>query len=241
MSILTELGINVVIALAVAVTPVVVRLVRTFRARRFWRPFSDADRVRVVVGKNEDLPDWERSGLVGAGDVEALGELQKVWFENHLGHLKTVFTKGQDGDVISENLILLGGPDANWATLLVAESVGGSLKFGDPTRNVITITDAGAGKTYSPGERNGQQIDYGVLKLTSNPYSPERSLLIVAGAFGHGTWGGIKLMRTKSFLTHPIVTSGQHFECLFRVEVVGDKPVNPEIEEIYPLPPSPRI
>ena len=47
---------------------------------------------------------------------------------------------------------------------------------------------------------NKLDLDYGVIIRTRNPFNPAKSLMIFAGAYGYGTWGGANLALQDSFL-----------------------------------------
>lgn len=218
--------------------PIVSQRIRTRRARRFWRPFSSADRLKVVGGAHGGFETFEASGLVGVGDVMAFGELQEIFYENKLGRLDVQFTAEVTPALLRDNdVISLGGPDANWATAMIDRRTEGSFRFGDPARHVISIADSREGREYCPGAdgRDGL-VDYGILKKVPNPFSPQCSALIIAGSFGFGTWAGVRLTRDKEFLQHPVVVSAHPIECLFRTEVIGGQPLTVTIIDVRPLP-----
>jgi hypothetical protein len=48
--------------------------------------------------------------------------------------------------------------------------------------------------------KTSKQIDYGIIIRTFNPFNPDRVVIIIAGAYGYGTWGGIDLIRQDPFL-----------------------------------------
>src|SRR5690242_12633632 len=75
-------------------SPRIRQQVRTRRARRFWRPFAELDHLRVLCGghRGKYFDSWEASGLAGIGDVNAIAELQDIFFINGLGRLPTTFS-----------------------------------------------------------------------------------------------------------------------------------------------------
>lgn len=237
---LPEIGSNVLLTVMGIfvgwLLPVLRQRIRTYRARRFWRPFSRAERLRVVVGKFDEFEAFERSGFVGVGDVEALTELQAIWSDNHLGQLRERYVGNSASEDLPNDLILIGGPDANWVTRAVLDQRGGVLELGDPSRHVVSITDNTTGLRYSPAQTgHDHETDWGVIKMGPNPWEPTRHVLIIAGAFGIGTWAGPQLLRQKEFLMNPVVRSGQPFECLYKVDAVRGVPVRTTLELLYPI------
>lgn len=215
--------------------PVVHQRIRTSRTRRFWRPFSHSDSVRVVLGTFGGLNSWEESGLVGVGDVQALHELQRTWSDNRLGDLEIVFAGEEQRSIVGGDMVLLGGPDVNWVTRIVSDVDPGVIQFGDPKLHVISMRDLVSNAIHSPagGDREALTRDVGVIKFIPNPFSEGHHVIVIAGAFGFGTWAGPILMRSKAFLEHPVVRSGRYFECLITVPVVAGVPEDPKIENLY--------
>jgi len=212
---------------------------RTRRARKFWKPFARLRRLRVIAGGHRGrLDGWEASGLAGIGDVKALTELQDIFVENHLGRLPTTFSTSHNLALIEGmDLILIGGPDANWATLETASRLPGRFTFGDVKDHAISITDRVTGRVYSPNIRVDGVVDQdvGVIKMMPSPFGTDNRIMIIAGAFGYGTLAGVKLTRQKKFLQHPLIANGGLFECLFHVDIVADEPLPAEIHVVYPL------
>ena len=131
----------------------------------------------------------------------------------------------------------MGGPDSNWLTRGLDDAQPGSTRFGNPERNEITITDLRTDRYYAPkgGGRVPVTVDIGVIKRLTNPFARDRQALITAGSYGYGTWAAPVLMRTRAFLDHPLVRSGDPFECLFTVPVVAGRPEDARIEVVYPI------
>lgn len=136
-----------------------------------------------------------RSGQDPAGDL----------VRQCLGRLEGIYYGPEQARLVSNNLILLGVPDANWATRLVADAIGGVIEFGDPASHNIAITDRGADKVFIPDiDHDGRGTDYGAIKYgPPNPYQPLRKVLIVAGAYGYGTWLVFNSCRKSSSYRNP--------------------------------------
>jgi hypothetical protein len=220
-------------------SPRIRKQVRTRRARIFWRPFAELGHLQVIGGghRGDYLDSWEASGLAGIGDVKAIIELQDIFSQNGLGRLPVTFSTSPDLALIKDvDLILIGGPDANWVTLEMASKLPGRFRFGDAKRHIVSITDQVTGHYYpSVPVDNVIYQDAGVIKMMPNPLYPNNRLLIIAGAFGYGTLAGVKLIREESILRHPVISNNRFFECLFRVKIVADEPLPAEILEVQPF------
>ena len=200
---------------------------RTRKARTFWRPFLTND-LRLVIGRFLEFEGFERSGLLGVGDAMALAELQ-----NYLGLIgvsksQVVYADRLDGDALKHTLISLGGPDANAVTRDAVKSIDSKLRFGDPSINEIAIRDSGASppKLYVPSapDRDGAATDYGLILRARNPFDTTKEMMIIAGAFGHGTLAGTRYVTSQEFLALPAVGARSAFECLVETDVVRDAP-----------------
>jgi hypothetical protein len=210
---------------------------RTRRTRKFWKPFSKLDQLSVILGGDRTRPTFEASGVVGVGDVKALTELQAIFYENRLGRLPiTLSTSPSEAGLEVADLILIGGPDMNWATKAVASRLPARFTFGNPDDREISITDQETGSVYSPSAPGGSDMrDVGLIKLVPNPFDTRRKVLLVAGAFGYATLAGVKLTEQKAFLEHPLIAAGHLFECLFSVDIVANEPLAPTIIDVVPF------
>lgn len=209
-----------------------------WRARRFWRPFLASD-IKVVIGKFNEFSGFEASGFVGMGDMQAAAEVVALFDDlgfRRSGHtLNIVYHDQLAGDLYGANLVCIGGPDANKVTDRILERLRQTIKTGDPKLHEISLHDAETGKSYAPkAELDGEgrrviTLDYGLLIKASNPFDSHSRVVIFSGCFGYGTWSGVKLTRMREFLRFPLVSQGASLECLYKVEVVEDTPLKPEV------------
>jgi hypothetical protein len=210
-------------------SPRIRQSVKTKRTRMFWRAFAQAGQAKVILGGHRVYDDYERAGLAGVGDIKALLELEAIFLEGGLGRLPSIVTSAPSVQLLQEfDLILVGGPDANWATAKIAAKVPGRFRLGDPSKNIVSIVDTESGEMYP----KARQQDAGVIKKIANPFDETHHVLIIAGSFGHGTLAGAQLCREEKFLNDPIVASGEPFECLFTTEVIGDEPTRATVVAI---------
>src|SRR6185436_13749465 len=79
-------------------TPFFTQLYKRRRARKFWRPFADAKQSHVVVGMHRLLLGVDPAGLMGAGCVKALIDLQGTFGEAHLGRLPSIVSSEPTSD-----------------------------------------------------------------------------------------------------------------------------------------------
>lgn len=177
------------------------------RARTFWKPLFTSQ-IQVVVSRFETSEFTEPTGIVGGGDAIALREistyLSRIGFRRH----QVVYVDEAALDR-KNNLILLGGPDANAVTRQAMELIGSRLQLLDPgpglSAEVRDLAPADAhrsrGEAAKPAARKyvpTPDSDYGVIIRAHNPFNPEKWLAIFAGAYGYGTWGGVELALADS-------------------------------------------
>lgn len=242
MEILINLGVN----LAAAFIGLIIGLgwqkihneMRIRPARRFWKPFAK-DNVRIVIGRFSHLKGYEQSGFLAVGDAMALAELQTFLRTLKFENVIFEYDDQLKGDDLKTNLILLGGPDANRITKEVAPRINTSLRFGNPEKLEIAITDTVEKTIYAPLGRLGKDdilLDYGLILKAENPFDTSKQVMIIAGSFGFGTWAGVRFATSKSFMNDSIASNGSPVECLIKTDVLLQTPQKIEpitIREIY--------
>jgi hypothetical protein len=132
-------------------------LVTHFRARRFWRSLLRGE-LTVVLGRFRDLPDFEASGVVGAGDNIALSSL--TGYFSRIGFRRfTVYYNDQLGwseltetSPLRKNLILIGGPDANSLTRAVLQRLALGIEFLEVTARYLEECGDELPRREAPGE-----------------------------------------------------------------------------------------
>jgi hypothetical protein len=245
-----NIGIQVIIGLVSIVAAALIGTVWKFTQRgkvywkawRFWRPFLLSD-VTVVVDKFDKFPDWEPSGLVGVGGMQATVEIRALLDDLGLRgagrNVKIIYSDQAQGNLHESNLVCIGGPDANCITRLITDRLNYTLSLGIPDDNDITIRDlSDGGKSFLPdehwvGEKKVVTQDHGVIIKVKNPFNQRRRVLIVAGTYGYGTWAAAKLLHGPQFLNEDFVKRGYDIECLSRAKIFDGIPQDPEI--ILPL------
>lgn len=236
------------------------------QARLFLRPVMRGE-LHVVTSRfrKPDFPD----GMVGGGDAVALRELVVFFGKIGFKHYETVYVDERHLNR-KNNLVLLGGLDTNQITMDAMEEIGSGLTIVDPGPGIkMEVHDLAPDGSCTYGDLEGtppvrkfratEKIDYGIIIRARNPFEPSKALIVVAGAYGYGTWGGIDLMQQGDFLQRcqelesisrkagkvsvrarlrfaTIFLKGKAirrqwtpFECVFRVKVYDDRPLAPEI------------
>ncbi|WP_381805605.1 hypothetical protein [Streptomyces niveus] len=210
--------------------------------RYFWRDFVTDD-LRVVTSIFIDAEHyrWERSGLIGVGDVLALNELEKQLQKAGLHHLPLTPSHQLTGPEYRGNLILVGGPHSNLVTAEVMRRLPLTLGFGDAETHDAKIYDSETQEiTEYTIDGNDQLItDHGVLIRAANPFNPERNIIILAGSFGYGTSAVALMTGSPKLLSHNIVTAGHPFEAVVSAEIVRNTPQRIEMKKIKRLGFSP--
>jgi hypothetical protein len=180
------------------------------RARRFWAS-AVSGRLEIVVSRFTLDEFSEPTGIIGGGDALALRDLES--FFRKMGVKKFEVTYVDEPGLNRENnLILLGGPGTNKVTRDALELVKSRFKIVDPgPGSPIEINDlaptpdaqmVSTGVVASTPSRYfaSKDIDYGIIIRARNPFNRRKGVIIIAGAYGYGTWGGVRLALDEGFL-----------------------------------------
>jgi hypothetical protein len=68
--------------------------------------------------------------------------------------------------------------------------------------------------------------DYAIIFRASNPFSPDKHLMLIAGSFGYGVWAGVRFVASEAFLDNELVKAGTAIECLIKTDIFRDTPQN---------------
>jgi hypothetical protein len=213
---------------------------RAWRAKRFWAPTAKTSAV-IVLGRF-DKPEWEPSGLLGVGDVQALTSLNQ-----HLRdlYIETPAIKYDDelrgADLGRSTLIILGGPDANKVNGELAEALSTGYRLVHDDRKGIIVVDDLSDAQFAPSyDKEGNVvIDYGIVVRAPNPFGARekgRYAYSFAGCFGFGTQTAVDCATDHRFLNAELVVAGAPIECLVRATVADSTPRRREIVSIRRLP-----
>lgn len=226
-----DIAVNLIAAciggIAVWVTGRTRRQARRWRARRFWKNMGDRG-VTVVVGVHErnQLYVWERSGLIGLGDAEAMASVEEQL--RSFGFDSTVRPTGDmPSSELRRDLVLVGGPDGNRVTAQMIPRLRPALTFGFPrwTSHEVAVADSATGHEYYPeyDDDGSLAADYGVVVRASNPLADDGTeIVILAGCWGNGTAAAADSLRGMAVHRHGVSTR-RSFEALVKVAVVNGR------------------
>ncbi|TVL97340.1 MAG: hypothetical protein CV087_22455 [Candidatus Brocadia sp. WS118] len=205
----------------------------------FWKPFFDG-RTTIVIGTyyGERFRAWEASTLMATGDAIALGTIMGTLNNVGVKNIDVVPVYNFSGDRYQDNLVLLGGPDANKLTREFYSKLDTKFKFGNPDKNEISLFDSYDKSTYFSHFNNKNQVtgDYGFAFKTINPLNPETSIIIIAGCLGFGTCAAAQLFESSRLLSAIKGYEGENgFEALVFSEIINDWTQKPKIIKSYKL------
>lgn len=227
---LIDIGINLIAALIGFwigwIWQTLRKALRSRRSQRFWKPFVTGE-LQVVIGRFLEFTQFEQSGFLGVGDAIGLTELRTYFGGLGLRDFTVSYADRVDGDSLKTNLILIGGPDANAVSKEVVTKINSTLRFGNPAHYEIAIYDSATDRIYAPlTKSDSHEIikDYGVILKTTNPFSPSKQVLVIAGSFGYGAWAGIRYAISKQFIENEFVIQGKPLECLIEADIVRGTP-----------------
>lgn len=239
---------------------------RNWRARQFWQPVVEGQ-FQIVISRFSVDGFREPTGVVGGGDAIANRLLGDLFDDIGLSRPQSIYVDESELDR-DKNLIVLGGPLENRVAAEALTRISPGLRVTDPgpgramqvddlrTRRVQS-EQADAATTYIADPGPSQMTDYGVIMRVQSPFSPDRALVMISGAYGYGTWAGVQLTRTEEFLqrcadldqttraprglaylwsrrprlglTRSAVPKWAPIECLYRVDVLDRRPQRSEI------------
>lgn len=215
----------------------IVHYLRTYRSRHFWGAGVRKGRTVLCLGsfKASDLgpymkvEEFEPSGLAGLGDAKALHELTSMLSKMGI-YIHMSYSDSPLSGETRENLVLLGGDQVN--DLVVVTRQTGTVsnleyKLPEPVTlpEPATLYDRFTEISYKAQRENGQiTVDYGRLIRSTNPYNPDRTLVMISGIYGYGTLGGVRLLSDKHFLKKCAELKVFDLECVFEVRVVRGEP-----------------
>jgi len=110
-----------------------------------------------------------------------------------------------------DNLILLGGLDTNQVTKDAMDLIKPGVTIYDPGPGIAMEAHDLAyeqrrnnhGAHGEPSRRKYKataEVDYGMIIRARNPFNPSKAIIIIAGAYGYGSWGALTLIQQEAFL-----------------------------------------
>ncbi|HEX8627920.1 MAG TPA: hypothetical protein VF755_07100 [Catenuloplanes sp.] len=216
------------------------RLVRTRQARRFWAPVVKDGGLFVLGHFSSEL---EPAGLVGVGDARAFQELAAHFTDLKVRYQVTFANKLADQQ-LRNNLIILGGGDSNEVSQRLMADIASGFEFGHDPADGVIVRDTGSGERFVPQRRESGEVtrDYGILIRVASPFNPSRTAVVIAGAYGFGSWSGVRLVQDPDFLRY--CRDFREFACVFQADVLQGFPqhvVPVSWHSIERAPPKPRV
>lgn len=205
---------------------------RNLRAGELWRNFTQDAVIVIGIIPYKELYEWDLSGLIGAGDVEAMMSISQ-----HLMGLDSdqcpekMPNQLEDADR-RRNLILIGGPSSNLTVKDLIPEVSSSIIFPDRTPDEITLVHHGRPDSldvhWNPDDMSEPAEDYGVILFADNPLAAGKKLLFVAGGTGVGTRLAAMRAISPNFLEQDLPKKGEPFVETFKFSVMMGVPSHPQ-------------
>jgi hypothetical protein len=213
-----------------------IRRLRLFRARRFWRAMGSR-RPFIVLGApdEEALSEWEKTGMVGKGDILALVEvesqLRRLGFTGQI-----VEAKELPPHDLKSDLVLIGGPDGNAVTKIMLNELDGVLSFGfgevRPGQATPILDRRGGELAPEHDLKTGDPVDdYGLIIRTANPLAPDDAeLVVLAGCWGYGTAAAAEMLDEPKLLRRR--GRSKRFEAVIKTCVVQGVYCKTEVHDV---------
>jgi hypothetical protein len=185
---------------------------------------TQQDRQMIIDRVMNHLYTQEISGLIGRGDLDAMVKILTRIASMRFWSSPVVLHPSQVYDRKTQNLILIGGKDTNSLTSLIAPRIGCQLESLIDSQGHNVIRDSKLEKDYqvtwqpTPNAEGGTpRKDYGILACGTNPYNPERKVILLAGAHGLGSLAAAEICLSQKFerrLYYDLLQFNGNFECL---------------------------
>lgn len=217
-----------------------VRLLRAWRGRRFWGRAIAREETLLLLGTIPKFKRYEPSGLIGAGDSRAVQELASMFGDLGIDFKTSYAEKLIDGDQ-EHNLVLLGSEEVNDVVEGLRQRIHSSFRF---YSGPMKIVDLDTGDEYEAQWLDGRDqvcVDYGILIRAESPFRRDRTVVIISGVYGFGTWAGARVTKNPDFLSRCRALKTFNIECLYRVQVIQNIPLKIDILDVRALaqrPPS---
>lgn len=204
----------------------------------FWKPFFE-NKTTIVFGTyhSDKFRSWEASNLMSTGDGLTIAKMMGILNKVGVKEIDIVPTFNFTGDRYQNNLILIGGPDANTMTNEMYNKMDTNLKFGNLEINELTLYDSKNNSKYFSSYDNEKNVtsDYGLAFKTKNPYNTDANVIIVAGCFGFGTCAASQIFESSKLLGELEISSEYEFEALVNADVLNGWVQKPKLIKSYKL------
>ncbi|WP_439382321.1 hypothetical protein [Amycolatopsis lexingtonensis] len=215
------------------------RRLRLLRARRFWKAMGSRKPFIVLGAPDwEPLRTWEKSGMVGKGDILALVEIETQLRE--LGFKgRIVESRELNPRDLRSDLVLIGGPDGNSVTATMMGNLGEAISYEfkwDPEVGpAVHDRQSGTAAATPRYDAAGDPVsDFGLIIRAVNPLAPETAeIVILAGCWGYGTAAAAEKLRDRKFLRRQ--RKSKHFEALVETTVVRGAHYNAKVKDTRDL------
>lgn len=197
-------------------------------------PGMQQDRQMIIDRVKNHLYRQEISGLIGRGDLDAMVKILTRIASMRLWSSPVVLHPSQVYERKTQNLILIGGKDTNSLTSLIAPRIGCQLESLIDSKGHNVIRDLKLDQDYqvtreakSDAEGGILRRDYGILACGTNPYNPERKVILLAGAHGLGSLAAAEICLSQKFekrLYYDLLQFNGNFECLVSYQRVDGGP-----------------
>lgn len=201
---------------------------------RFWRNVLD-ESTTIIYGdfKKTLLGMWDPAGLMGIGDSLALAEVLRRLRRKSSVLLKVYPCSRTTPQLYKNNLILIGGPSGNSVTASIFKKINAPLIFPGAEENIVLIKDRISDHEFVPNlHRTGKEgHDFGLITCCINPFYQSKSIVILAGSFGFGTWAAAMwACNPESWRAVDSKIKGlKEFQILIRTDVVDGFPASNDL------------
>lgn len=199
--------------------------------RSFWDGCLKSS-VNIII------PSWpadyeEQPLRTGHSDLLAAARAASLLssFHNRREEIKILEGKYAAQDRLEENVILIGGPVTNEITRRIMQEFEMPFSFADHI-----LLDNRHNKKYEAKADENECIleDYGFVLKTKNPYNDQKSLVIIAGCYGYGTYSGAVAITDYGILRDIIrQAKAESIGLIVKSHIIHEIPQKPFLVEVF--------
>jgi predicted nucleotide-binding protein len=207
---------------------------------QFWDPMFFGN-LSIVTPKEE----FERKIMSQANDYTAVTEATVEFLRDYNGKFSPFKCNNLGQESLNKNLLLVAGPKPNDITNSVmteATSLNYVFRLIDEpnTRkkpeggDIISRKDPSfVRKPNLIKTRNGEMSgeDWGIITKCVNPFNKNRSVIMVTGCLGWGTWACLKALMDTENLKYLNKQKKENFQILVSVNLYKSTPNTPQVHK----------
>jgi hypothetical protein len=223
-TVVSQIIISYLTGLLTVLTPWAVRKFLDYKNRRrpfekFWKPmFREGLSIITAAEEKESEIKSQVFDFLATSDAEK--EFDRVFTGKYWRYTCDALAP----DSLGRNLLLVGGPISNEVTKEIWKKADTRYYFEENDIRDKMNPDF----SKKPNIENGIVVrDYGIITKCKNPFQQGRSVIVVSGCYGWGTWGSLETLLNPQNLKFLSEKGDLFFQVLVSINVFRKLPQRP--------------